>query len=295
MASVRLPASPGTTVLLRNASHAGISISLESASLGSAIQFPGIEFILTSHPDGLLLSIVHVDSFQHIEQNGSVPSSENPPQISNLGRDPLPNSEDSREVRGPLNACSPWPGCSFFPSFGNALDPFSPIFATSSPSAPLQAALANDTMWSPGTADILSQKSDFGVNIQEALAHSGSSSHTDSDGVPSPLSEGFPDLECSPGRSDKAGGVGALSCREPGCDKTFKREYTRKRHEACHGVEIKCTFSDCSVKFKRKHDRMRHEYLRHGTASNLCYQCRKTFMTKKNLKNHKCFAVYPST
>ncbi|KAK7449169.1 hypothetical protein VKT23_013319 [Stygiomarasmius scandens] len=84
-----------------------------------------------------------------------------------------------------------------------------------------------------------------------------------------------------------------LTCRFPGCTKSFARKYHRQIHESSHKPKLRlplaCRQPDCTAQFGRPHDRMRHEVAKHGVRpQHICEDCGKFFSTQAKLNIHKC-------
>ncbi|KAF8343356.1 hypothetical protein F5887DRAFT_973527 [Amanita rubescens] len=80
-------------------------------------------------------------------------------------------------------------------------------------------------------------------------------------------------------------------CLEPGCDRWFKRDYTRKVHMHTHRRRDRkpfcCNFPGCPERFSRKHDRLRHEVGRHGLESEWnCQPCHRFFSSRATMERH---------
>ncbi|KZP00974.1 hypothetical protein CALVIDRAFT_552623 [Calocera viscosa TUFC12733] len=112
------------------------------------------------------------------------------------------------------------------------------------------------------------------------------------------------DMSCSSSASSSRHGSPALDpnqphkrlpCLHPGCDRTFKREYTRAVHMTTHQPRekqrFKCQIAPCQEEFSRRHDRFRHEVHIHGVESEWkCNNCSKFFAKEITLLKHACSA-----
>ncbi|EJU01218.1 hypothetical protein DACRYDRAFT_22956 [Dacryopinax primogenitus] len=95
--------------------------------------------------------------------------------------------------------------------------------------------------------------------------------------------------------SDPNQPIKRLPCLHPGCDRTFKREYTRAVHMTTHQPRekqrFKCQIAPCQEEFSRRHDRFRHEVHIHGVESEWkCHSCGKFFAKEITLVKHACAA-----
>ncbi|KAL3896861.1 MAG: hypothetical protein SGCHY_003806 [Lobulomycetales sp.] len=71
-------------------------------------------------------------------------------------------------------------------------------------------------------------------------------------------------------------------CPEPGCGKTFLKQYNLNSHARVHSTEKPHKCQSCPLAFKRKHDLVRHCKLVHKQ----CHLCNETFKTTPDLTGH---------
>ncbi|KAH8806683.1 hypothetical protein DL96DRAFT_1562759 [Flagelloscypha sp. PMI_526] len=87
----------------------------------------------------------------------------------------------------------------------------------------------------------------------EDLMHTSSVDSPSSGTFTAPTTPNTPSPVSSPSTSHYEKSSEMLPCRNSGCDRVFKRNQWRLRHEMSHNA-IQCTFPNCRTKFKRNHD-----------------------------------------
>ncbi|KAJ7705028.1 hypothetical protein B0H17DRAFT_1039118 [Mycena rosella] len=139
-------------------------------------------------------------------------------------------------------------------------------------------------------SDVFGPTSDTLPEDTPDVSPSVSNSYTTDDtssSAPSTPSE----IPASPGGSSRLRPHGIYRCPEPGCQRSFKSQYTLSKHTQAHRPKTQSPFPctmGCALEFSRKHDRLRHEVTQHGRVCAKCGACRGFFSSEVTLNKHKC-------